>query len=383
MQSDTSFPSLATMLLENLSTAVVMVDTGLRLQYANPAAEQLLNSSSSHLQGLLITTLFVDNAPLQTVLEQALLNLQPFTQRHVRITTPQLQRTMVDLAITPLKQQQEGLLLELQPVDRLLQIDRETRFSSSHHTNQDLIRGLAHEIKNPLGGIRGAAQLLAFDLKSKPELMEYTDIITQETDRLCSLVDRLLGPNKSPQFAEVNIHEVLEHIAKLISSERLATVDIIRDYDPSIPPILGDRNQLVQALLNIVRNAVQALSHTNDNESTAVPHKPCITMVTRIQRQYTIGSTHHNLVCRIDIIDNGAGIPDSLKDKIFFPMISGRSQGSGLGLPITQSIVHLHDGLIQFNSEPGNTCFSIFLPFTPEKSKQKSGHTNPPTKATL
>jgi two-component system nitrogen regulation sensor histidine kinase GlnL len=249
----------------------------------------------------------------------------------------------------------------MHPVDRIRRINREEGFINSAETTQALIRGLAHEIKNPLGGLRGAAQLLEKELP-EPALEEYTRIIIEESDRLRALVDRMLGPHQQPKLASLNVHEVLEHIRMLLQAEAGEDVAFERDYDPSLPQMLGDRSQLIQAILNIVRNAVQA---TRQNEGDRI-----ITLRTRAQRQFTIGPRRHRLVARIDIADNGPGIDAEIRDSIFFPMVSGRPEGSGLGLAISQAIISRHKGLIECQSEPGNTEFSIYLPLESDHAQK-------------
>lgn len=214
-----------------------------------------------------------------------------------------------------------------------------------------LVRGLAHEIKNPLGGLRGAAQLLDLEL-SDPELKEYTQIIIAESDRLQGLMDKMLGPNKLPHKTQLNIHEVLERVRQLVLAESNRKFAIVQDYDPSIPEIYADKNQLIQAFLNIVRNSIQAMEE----------EKGSITVKTRICRQMTIGRKRNKLAAKIDIIDNGPGINKDMLGKIFYPMVTGRANGTGLGLSIAQSLIHQHNGLIECESRPGHTVFSIYLP---------------------
>jgi two-component system nitrogen regulation sensor histidine kinase GlnL len=240
----------------------------------------------------------------------------------------------------------------LQAVDRLLRISREESLHHAQEITRTMIRGLAHEIKNPLGGVRGAAQLLARELPNE-QLTEYTDIIIREADRLRDLVDRLLGPNRELDSRELNIHEVLEHCHRLISAETSNQITLIRDYDPSIPELQGDRSQLIQAVLNILRNALQV----------AVDIGACvITLRSRALRQFTISSTRHRLVCRIDIEDNGPGVPSDMLQSIFMPMVTGRPEGTGLGLTIAQSIIARHGGMLECVSKPGCTCFTLYLP---------------------
>ena len=355
------------LLLDSLSTAVILLNDHLEIRYLNPAAENLLAISAVRLQGMQVSQLFNDVDDSIRSLKEALETNHPFTQRQTTLTLMDHNQITVDLTATPMQSSATKLLLvEMQPMDRLMRINREEALISTHDTTRNLVRGLAHEIKNPLGGIRGAAQLLSEDLNSQPELREFTDIISAETDRLCKLVDRLLGPNTMPKFAPVNIHEVLEHVASLAENETRGSIVIERNYDPSIPEFYGDRGQLIQAILNIVRNAIQALltkdESTSETGTNTKQPNPTIWLKTRIKRHFTIGKTHHRVVCRIDIVDNGPGIPEEIIDRVFFPMISGRVDGSGLGLPIAQSAVHLHHGLIECDNKTGETRFSLYLP---------------------
>ena len=242
------------------------------------------------------------------------------------------------------------LLVELHQVDQQLRITREEHLLSQHQATQALIRGLAHEIKNPLGGLRGAAQLLEAELPD-PGLREYTRIIIDEADRLQTLMNRMLGPNRMPQPRAVNIHHVLEHVRGLLLAESPGGPRILRDYDPSLPEIRADQDRLVQALLNIARNGVAAAGKDGD-----------LTLRTRALRQFTIGTKRHRLVMRVEVEDNGPGVPEELRDRIFFPMVSGHRGGTGLGLPIAQELINQHGGLIECNSRPGQTQFLVYLP---------------------
>lgn len=366
---------LHNLLLDSLSTAVILLNDQLEICYLNPAAENLLAISAMRLQGMKVSQLFDNADGCVSSLQEALNTNHTFTQRQAPLTLLDHDPITVDLTATPLKSGAAKLLLvEMQPMDRLMRINREEALISTHDTTRNLVRGLAHEIKNPLGGIRGAAQLLSEDLNNQPELREFTDIISAETDRLCKLVDRLLGPNTMPKFAPVNIHEVLEHVAALAESETRGSIVIERNYDPSIPEFYGDRGQLIQAILNIVRNAIQALLVKDQIEGEVHQKQasPTIWLKTRIKRHFTIGKTHHRVVCCIDIVDNGPGIPEEIIDRVFFPMISGRVDGSGLGLPIAQSAVHLHHGLIECENKDGETRFSMYLPL------EQTAHMNKP-----
>ncbi|MBB6340290.1 two-component system nitrogen regulation sensor histidine kinase GlnL [Pseudomonas fluvialis] len=348
--------ALHRLLLDNLTTAVLLLDAELRLQYMNPAAEMLLAVSGQRNHGQFISELFTESVEALAALRQAVSQAHPFTKREATLTSLNGHSLTVDYAVTPIPARRETLLLlEIHPRDRLLRITKEEAQLSKQETTKLLVRGLAHEIKNPLGGIRGAAQLLSRELH-EPSLRDYTDVIIEEADRLRNLVDRMLGSNKLPSLAMTNIHEVLERVCSLVDLESQGRITLVRDYDPSIPDVLIDREQMIQAVLNIVRNAMQALASQNDL------HLGRITLRTRTLRQFTIGHTRHRLVCKVEIIDNGPGIPPELQDTIFYPMVSGRADGTGLGLAITQNIISQHQGLIECESHPGHTVFALFLP---------------------
>lgn len=348
--------ALHRLLLDNLTTAVLLLDAELRLQYMNPAAEMLLAVSGQRNHGQFISELFTESPEALSALRQAVSQAHPFTKREATLTSLNGHSLTVDYAVTPIPARRETLLLlEIHPRDRLLRITKEEAQLSKQETTKLLVRGLAHEIKNPLGGIRGAAQLLSRELH-EPSLRDYTDVIIEEADRLRNLVDRMLGSNKLPSLALTNIHEVLERVCSLVDLESQGSITLVRDYDPSIPDVLIDREQMIQAVLNIVRNAMQALASQNDL------HLGRITLRTRTLRQFTIGHTRHRLVCKVEIIDNGPGIPPELQDTIFYPMVSGRADGTGLGLAITQNIISQHQGLIECESHPGHTVFALFLP---------------------
>lgn len=349
MTSDPDYKQL----LDTLSTAVVMLNSKLEVQYINSTAEALLAVSSDMVHQTPLTYYFVETDDAVEAMREAAQGNRHYTKRRAVWQLHQGQQITVDYTVTP-NAESQGVVLEIVPLDRLLRISREEAVKSAQETTRNLVRGLAHEIKNPLGGIRGAAQLLARELDN-PELGEYTDVIIDESDRLRNLVDRMLGPRQLPRWAQVNIHEVLERVATLISAESGGDVVIERDYDPSIPPLPGDQELLIQSVLNIVRNAMQALRE-------AGTHSPTITLRTRIQRQFSIGREHYPLVCRVDIQDNGPGIPENIVEGIFYPMISGRAEGTGLGLAISQQLINQHNGLVECKSRPGNTTFSIYLP---------------------
>jgi len=337
---------------ENLTTTVLMFNKDFRLEYINPAGEMLFEISARRLKGLSINELFLNVEKMIESVKQAVQNAQGFTERELQITLTGAKTIDVDCVVTPINDPNVDnvLLIELIQMERHLRISREGNQLTQHELARTVIRGLAHEIKNPLGGLRGAAQLLEKELPNK-ELKEYTGIIIGEADRLQNLVDRMQGPRSLPQMETINIHQVLEHVRTLVSAEVPDNITIIRDYDPSIPDIFADQDQLIQAFLNIVRNATQAIDETGE-----------IILRTRAARQFTIGQTRHKLVLQVDIIDNGSGIAPELIKSIFYPMVTGRPEGTGLGLSIAQSLINQHGGLIECTSEPGQTRFTVLLP---------------------
>lgn len=339
-------------ILDHLNEAILLFDKDLLLTYINPAGEMLLADSAKHLLGNSIHKLFKTSHTLlfDDLLQRLHLN-EPLVDREL-ILERLNQSITVNLSATPLHENGElsEILIELQQVDRHLRITKEEQLLAQQNTSRMLVRGLAHEIKNPLGGLRGAAQLLDLELQD-PELKEYTQIIIAESDRLQDLMDKMLGPNKPAHKSLLNIHEVLERVRQLVAAEANNTILLRTDYDPSIPELYADKNQLIQAFLNIVRNAVQAIK--SDGE---------IVIKTRIQRHMTIGRKRYKLTIKIDITDSGPGIKPELMGQIFYPMITGRAEGTGLGLSIAQSLINQHNGLIECESEPGRTVFSIYLP---------------------
>ncbi len=339
-------------ILDNLTTAVLTFDGALRLTSINPAGEMLFEVSSKKVVGQPLASLLPHSQRLVKTLKQTLESRHPFTARGVRLALPGARAITVDCTVTPLPDGARGdsLLVELTQIDRLLRLARDESMLDRQAANRAVMRGLAHEVKNPLGGLRGAAQLLEQELTDK-ELKEYTRIIIHEADRLRNLVDRMIGSHQLPKRNPVNVHEVLEHVRKLILVEVPVGLSIERNYDPSLPELLADREQLIQAVLNIVRNSVQAM----DSQGT-------IRMRTRIERQFTIGNRRHRLTLRIEIEDNGPGIPEELQEHIFYPMVTGRADGTGLGLSIAQDIINRHGGLIEFSSRPRHTLFTIYLP---------------------
>ncbi|HHH38149.1 MAG TPA: nitrogen regulation protein NR(II) [Sedimenticola sp.] len=342
-------------ILENMDTVVLLFDTELRLSYMNPAAEMLFQVSVRHMVGREAGSLIqCPNERVEANLTRALETGRHFTEREMTLPLSGRRSVTVDCTVIPLIDPDgaAGLLVEIRQIDRQLRLNREEKLLSQHQATRDLIRGLAHEIKNPLGGLRGAAQLLEQEL-GDPSLTEYTRIIIEEADRLQALVDGMLGPNKLPHFSKVNIHRLLERVAGLVLAESGEPLDIQRDYDPSIPDLYLDSDRIIQALLNIVRNAARALRQTEH---------PRIVLRTRILRQLTIVNLRHRLVVQIQIEDNGPGIPEAIREKLFFPMVAASEGGIGLGLSIAQSLIQRHGGLVECHTGPGRTIFNILLP---------------------
>jgi two-component system nitrogen regulation sensor histidine kinase GlnL len=350
-----------TSLLDHLTTAVVVLDRNCCLYHMNPAAEELLETSTQHSRQAPLRELLRNSDTLLQGIESVADSDSSFIVRKAELTLASGSRLMVDFAISRLAEAgKTWYLIELQEINRSWNISRKEALLSTHETAVEMIRGLSHEIKNPLGGIRGAAQLLASELPDS-QLQDYTNVIINETDRLVNLVDRLTGAYKKPNISRLNIHEALERVRNLVEAETRGSIKIIRDYDPSLPELRGDLEQLIQAVLNIVRNAMQALTENPHPKRT-----PQIILRTRAVSHATIGSTTHKLVLKIEIIDNGPGIPADIIENVFYPLISGRAEGTGLGLSIAQNIVKNHEGLIECESQEGRTSFIISLPFNIE-----------------
>lgn len=348
------------LLLDNLSTAVIQLNKSLQLVYLNPAAEMLFACGANRAIGQPLSVLFTEDNDTESAWRQAASAGHPFTKRETGVTLSNGEKKVVDYTVSPvLTQDGYVLVVELQARDRLLRISREEELFAQQETLRTLVRGMAHEIKNPLGGIRGAAQLLERALPDD-SLKDYTEVIISEADRLRNLVDRMLGPRKMPNIGALNIHEILEHVFALVRAETGGQIRLIRDYDPSLPDMTADREQLIQAVLNIVRNAMQALQESKTEDA-------CITFRTRAKRQFTLGAERHRLLCQVDIIDNGPGIPPELMETLFYPLVTGRASGTGLGLSIAQTILHQHHGLIECKSHPGKTAFRLLIPLEHKK----------------
>ncbi len=344
----------ASTLLNHLATAVVVFDAELRLVDVNLTAEALLATSATKLRGFSAARLFPLDESFRNAWSDVLRDGRSFTERSVSLLRANQENINVECTVSPwwrVGAQPDGVILEMASNERHQRLQADENRLLQNQISTTLMQGLAHEVKNPLGGIRGAAQLLERELDN-PRQREYTQIIIGEADRLRKLVDRMLGPRGQMHVANYNIHEILEHVRQVVEIEATPQVQFQRDYDPSLPDFHVDRDLLVQAFLNLLRNAVQALNGRGGN----------VTLRTRAQRQFTLGNVLHRLVLRTDIEDDGPGVATAIAESIFFPMVSGRADGSGLGLPIAQSLVQRHGGQIEFNSQPGKTVFTVWLP---------------------
>jgi two-component system nitrogen regulation sensor histidine kinase GlnL len=338
-----------------LATLVAVVRHDGAVLFANAALEDALGTSRRTIEGSDFAQSFTEPAALKNAIigvqgnEFAALRYDAWLKRPGRELLP------VHVSVTQTDKNEE-IIIELLPWEQQARQEREERLMDQALANKELIRNLAHEIKNPLGGIRGAAQLLEMEIDSR-ELTEYTQVIIHEADRLQALVDRLLAPHRRPHVVgDVSIHEVCERVRSLILAEFPKGLKVERDYDTSIPDFRGDREQLIQAVLNVAHNACQALS-----ERIAAGDAKLI-FQTRVARQVTFGKKRYKLALELHVIDNGPGVPDSIKDRIFYPLVSGREGGSGLGLTLAQTFVQQHHGLIECDSEPGRTDFKILIP---------------------
>ena len=340
--------------LDLLSSAVVLVDGELLVRYLNPSAENLFAISQRKLIGQPLRNLLGDSPALGNALRSALSTNWSYTGQDLKIQVPGGDKINIDCTVSPVDADGARLLLEFRPIETQLRVAREELLLHQQQASRELIRNLAHEIKNPLGGIRGSAQLLQSEL-SDPQLHEYTKVIIAETDRLQDLMSRLLTSHNMVRPAMLNIHDVLERVRRLILAE-FPEILITRDYDTSLPELTADREQLIQALLNIVRNAAQALAGKGE-----------IALRSRVARQVTIAKRRFKMALELQVTDDGPGIPEEIRDKIFYPLVSGRDGGSGLGLSLAQNFIERHQGMIEVDSRPGRTCFTVLIPI-PERN---------------
>lgn len=343
-------------LLDVLVTSVLLLDQQLRVQYLNSAAQTLLGLGPNQALGRSITELVRGAENLLPLFERAREDGEGVVQRELPWPGPGGADRILDCAVTQITLRPNGaqLLLEIEDITQHRRLTRENALLAQLGGSRLMVRQLAHEIKNPLGGLRGAAQLLERELLD-PALREYTRVIISEADRLANLLDSMLGPGRPPAKQLINVHELLERVFHLLRSEAPEGVTVDRDYDPSLPPLTVDPNHIIQAMLNLGRNAIQALA------GAQIP-SPRLVLRTRAASNVSVGAQRHRLVASIQFEDNGPGVLPEIRDTIFYPLVSGRTDGTGLGLGIAQDLVSRHGGLIEFDSAPGRTIFVISLP---------------------
>jgi two-component system nitrogen regulation sensor histidine kinase GlnL len=347
-------------ILDALSSGVILLDENLLIRGLNPAAENIIGISQRRACGESLLKLVNDEPEMRDILMRVVTTGEHCAnEMRLSSTETHSDERMVDCRVSPILMDDACLLVEIIDVTRRSQISRENALLIQHGAGRQMIRQLAHEIKNPLGGIRGAAQLLERQLEEL-ELREYTDVVISETDRLAALVDTLLGPGGPSNKQPVNVHELIEYVIRIINAEDKRSLSIRREYDPAIPSIDLDRDQLVQAILNLVRNAVVAL----EGQGT-------LTLRTRTVTNFTIGETRHRVIVSIEIEDDGPGIPKDMQDSIFYPLVTSRPEGTGLGLPAAQELLSRHNGLIEFESRPGRTVFFVRIPL--DQSEEANG----------
>lgn len=364
--------------LDLLVTAVLILDERFIIRHANPAAENLFALSRNLMLRQALDDVFTRDEALAAALESARTNKAGYSDYDVKMSaigraevhhlicsvTP----IEVPVALPPATTAEHGYLLEMRPITQQIKAAREERILDQTQANRELVRNLAHEIRNPLGGIRGAAQLLDAEL-DRADLREYTRVVMHEADRLQSLMDRLLTPHRLPQVGALNIHEVVERVRSVMLAEYPEGLVVRRDYDTSLPLLTGDREQILQAVLNIVRNAAQAMGGQGQ-----------IVLRTRIARSVTLARRRYRQAITLQVIDNGPGIPESVRERIFYPLVSAREGGSGLGLTLAQTFVNQHHGTVEFDSVPGRTCFTVTLPIGDDPGAPPRG--DPPAPST-
>jgi len=340
--------------LDLLSTAVVVLDEDFRVRHVNPAAEALLETASRTLVGQSFLRQFPELENLEPAVREALELHWSYSAASVGFPRPGREPLQLACLVTRTEAPDAPFVVELRPIEMMLRLAREERLLSEQQVHRELIRNLAHEIRNPLGGLRGSAQLLEAEL-TEPALREYTQVIIKEADRLQVLLDRLLTPHRTPKAGPLNIHEVLERVGRVVEAEFGPRIEILRDYDPSVPDLHGDIEQLIQALLNVARNAAQAILGGPEGKGTIV-------FRTRVLRQVMIARQRYRLALELQVVDSGPGVPEDIRERIFHPLVSGREGGSGIGLALAQTFVQYHGGVIECDSRPGHTVFSIVLP---------------------
>jgi len=339
-------------LIENIYTAVLVFDKDLCLTNINTAGENLLSLSQRKITGSSVSEILPEAAKFIETLHRSLNSRQPYMEWGLELILANTKSMIVDCTITPwfIDDVCQEVIVEIVDAHSYAKVMREESMTILHDAARQSLQGMAHEIKNPLGGLRGAAQLLEQELNGN-ELTEYTQIIINEADRLRNLIDRMITPSSKRYSSDVNIHEVLEYVLTLVEAEVSSSLDVVRDYDPSLPLVNVDREQLIQAFLNMIRNAVQAIGQQGQ-----------ITLRSRITRRITIRQHYYKMAVQIEIIDDGPGVPVDIVDSVFYPMVTGRAEGTGLGLSIAQSLIQTHGGLIEYERIDGLTIFRTLLP---------------------
>lgn len=343
-------------LFDSLATAVAVLDANNCVMALNTAAEGLLGVSANRALARPFASLTPGLDNIASLCARARAENQSFGEM-LRIMAPQRDGSELELAtrVSPAGDgSNDTLIIELFDITQRHHLDRESALVAQRGVSQRMLRQLAHEIRNPLGGLRGAAQLLEGELDD-PSLREFTRVIIGEADRLEGLVAGLLGPGGQPKLQRLNLHEVLEHVARLVSSETPG-LELVRDYDPSLPDLLLDRDQMTQAFLNLARNAAQATDGVGR-----------VVLRTRVGTNQVLSNRIHRLVAVVEVEDDGPGVPEDIAETIFYPLVTGRKDGTGIGLPLAQELVNRHHGLIEFVSRSGKTIFSVSLPVSEER----------------
>ncbi|MDN7138052.1 nitrogen regulation protein NR(II) [Pseudidiomarina sp. 1ASP75-14] len=354
---------------DQLLTGIVQLDEQLHIRYMNAAAETMLDGSRKRLLGTPLFSLFSYSSLEPEVLRQALRDQQSVSDSDVTWIFHDGQRVTVEFVAQPLTRKSDTgqVLVELRQVDQIRRINQENSQQQQLQAAHSIVRGLAHEIKNPLGGLRGAAQLLAGELEDK-QLHDYTDLIISQADRLRNLVDRMLGSHELPERTATNVHEIIERVIAVAQLSAPPNISFRRDYDPSLPELTMAADGIEQALLNVVMNASEAIA--DDAAQTGGE----VIVRTRVLHQQTLYGQRYRRCAVIEVQDNGPGVPAQLKDTLFYPMVSGRAGGTGLGLAITQNVVHQHAGKIEVLSEPHCTRFLLYLPYIETRYSNGATH---------
>ncbi|MEL7536936.1 MAG: nitrogen regulation protein NR(II) [Pseudomonadota bacterium] len=342
-------------LLDQLSTSVLVVTADASIVDMNPATEQLIGTSRRRAVGTsLLERLPCVAEDIKSMINGALEQQISFAQDLTLQGNPTYpEDRVVDCRVTPHEAHSRShVIVEFSDITRRVRVHRENMLLQQHGASRRMVRQLAHEIKNPLGGIRGAAQLLSRQFDDDADLKRYTEVIVAEVDRLAGLADTLLGPGQQTNKRPVNVHDLLEHVARLVEpQDDASSIELVRAYDPGLPYLTLDRDQIIQAILNIVNNALAVL-----------PAGGTLVLRTRAAANFTIGDRFHRVIASIEIEDNGPGIADEIRDSVFFPLVTSRPDGTGIGLPLAQELVNRHGGLIEFATRPGRTVFYIRLP---------------------